>query len=224
MSEVPEHDRDQSNSALGLRPRLLAAAWFAIAALLPVGLFLGVFGGVGAWLLNGPWASDSDTPSLFVLWLFGVVPVSAAAFWGFTVGSRLTDITKESTAFRTAIRGISVALLSYLLFMAFYAGAVMLGNLLPNQDQALNEFPYWWFEMFVVGLVFVGWLIVIAGAIAGPTLKDTATSTRLGKALCAGARVSRRRAIWWTLVAAVMFLSNYLVFMVLLVRNGGALR
>ena len=211
-------DDDQRNTEVGLRPRLIAAVWFASAALLPVILFFVVFGG-WSFLILGKWDAGDRDLNILMVWLFGVVPVSAAAFWGFTVGSRLTDENKTTTPLRAAIRGISLALLSYLLFMAFYFGTVALASVLPNQNQSLKEFPVWFFLIFVLGLVYVGWLIVIAGAIAGPLLADLATSSRFGKELRSSPRVSTRQARIWAGLAAFLFLSNYVIVVLLLVMN-----
>jgi len=203
---------------LGLLPRLIAAGWFAIAALLPVTLFFVIFGGLWSFVVLGRWDSDKS-PNIFVVWLFGIVPVSAAAFWGFTVGSRLTDGTKTARPLRAALRGISVALLSYLLFMAFYFGTVALASVLQNQQQSPTGFLGWFFVIFAFGLVYVGWLIVIAGAIAGPLLADLATSSHFGKELNRSPRVSKRKARTWVVLAAFLFLSNYVIVFLLLVMN-----
>ncbi len=213
----------EGNTELGLLPRLIAAGWFAIAALLPVILFFVVFGGLWSFVVFGKWDSDKS-PNIFVVWLFGIVPVSAAAFWGFTVGSRLIDGTRAATPLRAAMRGISVALLSYLLFMAFYFGTVALAGVLPNQNQSLKGFPYWFLAIFALGLVFVGWLIIIAGAIAGPLLADLATSSHFGKELSSRPRVSTRQARTWAVLAAFLFLSNYVIVILLLVMGPTATR
>jgi hypothetical protein len=61
---------------------------------------------------------QSISENLFKIWFFGIVPVSTAAFCAFTFGPRLVD-GSETTNIPAAARGIGVALLSYILFMAF---------------------------------------------------------------------------------------------------------
>src|SRR6266478_3379666 len=57
---------------LGLVPRLISAAWFAIAACVPVIFFFSVFGGT-FW--RNCFASGSGDLLTF-LWLFGALPIS----------------------------------------------------------------------------------------------------------------------------------------------------
>src|SRR5438874_9908305 len=78
-----EQTRASILSELGLRPRLFAATVFAIAAAFPVVWFFFIFGGARG--------SNFESLHFFPVLFFGILPVSAAALCGFTVGSRLAD-------------------------------------------------------------------------------------------------------------------------------------
>ena len=202
-------------SELGLRPRLFAATVFAVAAAFPVVWFFFIFGGARG--------SNFESLHFFPVLFFGIVPVSAAALCGFTVGSRLADGSETITDFRAAGRGVAVALLSYVLFMAFWLGAIVLGGVLPNQSQnpsqnwSIGGFLGWFAVMFVFGLVFIGWLIVGAGAFAGLLLKYISTSSWFRQRWNTSVRVPASEATRWKILAGLLFMFNYLIFVLIFI-------
>src|SRR6266852_4153901 len=209
-------DVAQDSLSLGLLPRLIAAGWFSVAGGVPVIFFFLAFGGV----------RDSGTEKLnpFALWLFGIVPVSSAALAGFTVGSRIVDPTRRPTSGRAALRGISVALLSYVLFMAIYFGSVALSSQFSGGNRSFENFPYWFLMIFVFGLIFVGWLIVIVGAIAGLLLHEFAAPAYLGSDLIKAPRVPASTANKWVAIAVGLFLLNYVIGLLSTINAGGRTR
>src|SRR5258707_1328666 len=103
-----------SRWGLGLKARLVAASWFAGAACVPVIFFFLLFGmGIGG---NGGNGFRLDLV-IWILWLFAVIPISAAALLGFTFGGQIIDPLYRTTAWGAALRGTLVALLSYVLFV-----------------------------------------------------------------------------------------------------------
>lgn len=205
-----------TEKALGLRPRLLAAGVFAIAAAFPVILFFFMFGSSRAF--QGSRESTSES-----LWFFGIVPISAAALCGFTVGSRLADGSQTITDFRAAARGVAVALLSYVIFFAVLIGASVLGGVLSNQSQnqygngSIEAFLFWIAVMFVAGLVSSGWLMVIAGAFAGLLLKYISSSFWCRQRWNTSTRVPASHAIKSKIVVGLLFMATNLIYVLLIV-------
>jgi len=143
---------------LGLRPRMISAAWFSVAAIVPVVFFFLTFGGV--------WTDGFAHIELWSLWFFCAIPISAAALCGFSVGYRIIDPMNETTAWRAALRGALVAILSYVLFMAAYGVlAVVLSG--SRQNGSVVDTVSTLLTIFLIGVVLVGWLILISGAVAG---------------------------------------------------------
>jgi hypothetical protein len=139
---------------LGLKPRLVAAGWFALTACVPI---VGFFGVIGGRVFIGP--SAAAEPAVASIFIF--VPISMAAFFGFLIGSKILNhqIVK---ALRAAAYGALVAILSYAGFMVIYAAILVFQTARPDAD-VLKSF----LTVFFVGLVMVGWLVLLAGALGG---------------------------------------------------------
>jgi hypothetical protein len=201
-------------TASGLRPRLFAAAVFATAAVLPVILFFCIFGRSGA-LFQGP----SETPNGFMIWFFGIVPVWAAASLGFTFGARLADPSERTTDLRAAGRGIAIALLSYVAFMANWIGAALVNNVLmdpyPYSHQSFAGLLGWFAVIFVLGLVLTGWLIVGAGAFAGLLLKYITARFRFSQRWNTSTRVSASQARSWNILVGLLFIYIHLIYVLM---------
>lgn len=138
----------------------LSAAWFAVTSCIPV---IFVF-----WLF-----SDVTLERMLRLGLFGVLPVSIASVCGFSSGASILDPNHVKTSRQAFVQGIKVALWSYAFFavisvtgLTFYFSIFERSS---DQPFAL-EFIAIFFEGFyiaLIGLIVVGWLLVIGGAIAG---------------------------------------------------------
>ena len=75
----------EGNTELGLRPRLIAAGWFVGAACIPILFFFGVIGR----MLFFRAAFDAKDP--LIATTFILLPISMAAFFGFSFGSRILN-------------------------------------------------------------------------------------------------------------------------------------
>jgi hypothetical protein len=146
---------------VGFAPRMVAAVWFAATALIPIAFFLVSF---GQGILFGPFFDDDGAGSSF----FVLLPICMAAFFGFTIGSRILDkrrVTRECVA---SLLGGVVAVASYVGMMSCYVVI-----------QLLNDAPgraAWAINMALVGAIFLGWLIVMAGVFGGWMLFRWASS------------------------------------------------
>jgi hypothetical protein len=209
-------EQSSEETALGLRPRLFAAAVFAITAVLPVILFFYTVGRSGA-LFQGP----SETPNVFMIWFFGIVPICAAAFCGFTIGARLADPSERTTDLRAAGRGIVVALLSYVIFMAIWIGSAFVDNVLmdpyPYSHQSFSGLLGWFVVIFIFGLVLTGWLIVGAGAFAGLLLKYITTRFRFSQRWNTSGRISASQARRWNGLVGLLFISIHLIYVLMVI-------
>ena len=158
MSErVIEHAEQSRETAVGLLPRLISAFWFGAAAFIPIISFFVAFARGGD--TSG---QSSGGSNLMGLWFFLVFPVSAAAFFGFWVGARILDFERKRSASRVMFRGMFVAILSYLAMPAtFIIGGAF------TRSEPLGDIVYGVLVIFGVGAVLVGWLVVIAGGVAG---------------------------------------------------------
>jgi hypothetical protein len=136
---------------LGLMPRLLAAGWFALAASLPVGFLQLLFG----WLSVG----------FEERWMFGVLPIVTAAYFGLTLGATILSPDIDSN-FKAIKRGLQVAFGSYVTLMALVAIVMTIANFPPRGSENFVN-PLGVLPLFGIGLLFVGWLVALAGSIAG---------------------------------------------------------
>lgn len=139
----------------GLQPRLRAAIWFAVTALIPI---VGFFGIIGRKFFITP----SVVVDPVVATTFIAVPVAMAGFFGFVIGSRILNDGIVTRGRSAAIYGAIVAVLSYLGFMFAYA-IILLANAPKQIFEAMGNM----LTVFAIGAVLVGWLIVLAGAFGG---------------------------------------------------------
>ena len=196
---LPRDDRDSRKTELGLLPRLIAAGWFAAAALIPIVFFFVIFSGEG----RSPDASRSSG-----VWFFVGLPVSLAAFYGFVIGCRILDRQRNRSPFRVMLLGIAVAAFSYLSMPAIHMMAAILFPQPPTiWDESLSRMFYWMLLIYGVGAILVGWLVVFAGAVAGLMLDWLSGKERLWKMLTKAPRVTKRRAYGFIGVAAIILIS-----------------
>jgi hypothetical protein len=152
MEQSPEE------TALGLRPRLFAAGWFALTACMPIAFFFGIMSRGFSVGLSG--ADDVAMVSIFIS-----LPISMAAFFGFLIGSKILNPEKTVRGGRAAGYGLLVAILSYLGFTLVFGGMLLFQSSAPAVE-AIGGF----LTVFVVGALLVGWLIMLAGALGGLVL------------------------------------------------------
>src|SRR6266581_3094259 len=146
-------------NGLGFSPRLFSGWWFSVAAALPVLFFFVLFG----------FGKSSFHESLQVAWVFAELPLVSAALLGFTMGAAILDPKRVRHPWQAGLRGILVAALSYPLFMATWLLPGTLGLATKGTSEAQPEFSAV-LMMFLLGAIFVGWLIVLAGFAAGVLL------------------------------------------------------
>jgi hypothetical protein len=149
----PAEDSDSAGGARTmseLTRRLLAGAWFALAAVIPVAyyfLFPPVDGGGGGGL-----------PTFL---LTAAVPIVISGIGGLALGSDILDAETTTNALQAVGRGLLVAGFSYLLL--FTGSGLVLAFLMKDLiGLILLEF-----FIFLYGLFFIGWLLALVGAVAG---------------------------------------------------------
>jgi hypothetical protein len=187
------------NWELGLVPRLITAGWFAVAACIPVAFFFLVFGGI--------WSNSLQGVDLRSVWFFGGIPISAAALLGFSVGYRIVDPFYNNTAGGAALRGTLVSFLSYVLFMAAYGALAALSTGSPQTNSLENSLGML-LVVFLFGLFYVGWLILIAGAVAGWLLFLASDHSVFHKYVINSPKVTVNTAYCWTALAILLYLAN----------------
>lgn len=142
---------------VGLGPRVVAATWFGGTACIPIVLFFAIFGRNAdfepAALLDGAVAS-----------IYVALPICMAAFFGFTIGSKILDSQCVTHAAPAAGYGMIVAVLSYCGMMGGFGlimtfGGIATGGYLPAISSLLL--------IAVFGAFYIGWAIVLFGAIGG---------------------------------------------------------
>lgn len=136
-----------------LRQRLLAGIWFAVAALIPVAFYF--------LLLR-----EGERTQFNSYFLFLCTPVLIAGISGFALGYSILDPSEIKSTGQAMLRGVMVALLSYLLF--FMASALILA--VSNKGASTDGdagFLIGWTIIFFYGFITVGWLIAITGLVGG---------------------------------------------------------
>lgn len=181
-----------SKTELGLWPRLITAAWFAGAALLPVLFFFIKFGGL--------WETGTLNVSFGMLIVFGEVPVALAALFGFTLGARIIDPVLPFSFLRGALRGMVVAFLSYISFIAVYLIASELSTPGPSIGIALF--------VITVGTAIMLIPVAVSGALAGFLLCIVANQTGTWDWLLHLPRVTTTKMYVLINIAAVLALLN----------------
>jgi hypothetical protein len=180
---------------MGLPARLFAAWWFTVAAAVPVVFFSVVFDHHG----NARWAAAH----------FYAVPLVAAAVLGFTFGASILDPLKVARARTAALKGMIVVARSYLLFTTALLLRALLPRLCSGEGQGMGgigDLLGWFLFILEVGAVFVGWLILLAGAIAGALLFRLAERAEFRSHIVNPYRTTPRNARLMSLAAFTVFL------------------
>lgn len=150
MTEISE------KTELGLRPRLLAAGWFALTACGPILFFFLVL--TRAFLF----VAIFDPRDVFVTAIFIVMPLAIAAFFGFFIGSRILNDGVVTSGSKAALHGALVGILAFLGHMVAYT-AMSAANTSAGLGQVVGSA----LAIFYVGALMVGWLVVLSGALGG---------------------------------------------------------
>jgi hypothetical protein len=193
----PELTWEQSpeGTELGLKPRLISSGWFAAAACIPV-LFFMFFMIVIGW---SPFSNPLDEIAPGTASLFSVLPVSIAAFLGFTYGVRILNPHKVMSGFAASAHGALVAILSYVLFiMTFVAMAA------ANTTKAPGDILGGAITVLFAGAVLFGWVIVLAGALGGWFLFKLRQNADGGSELTGPGRTT---ALYWNAAATAVLLA-----------------
>lgn len=188
-------DTSVDKRELALRLRLISAGWFALSACVPVCLF---------WLfVLKLWDSLQNARHLWpaAVWVFGGLPVSAAALCGFIRGARILDLRIVSTSFQAVRRGLVVGLLSYLIFGV---GLSTLSFVYGERATRL-QFLLGTLVVVAVGGIVIGWLVLLATSVSGLLLYRLSRSKRFQRQLAGSMRVSKSVALNWTVAAMVVF-------------------
>jgi hypothetical protein len=133
-----------------LTRRSLAGIWFALAGAIPVVFY---------FLLM--WEGGRNRFDVDLLLLFVGTPVLIAGICGFLLGYSILDPGEIKTSGQAMMRGLLVALLSYLLFFITSALIVAVRN---NNEPG---FLIGWVVVFIYGFLYVGWLIAVVGVVGG---------------------------------------------------------
>ena len=160
MEDLEINTTDDFNAAGGERAmsewarRLLAGAWFALAAVVPVAYLV----------LSNPFGGEGFSGFYGSMILTVGVPMFVAGVCGLGLGADILNQEETKNAFQAVGRGLLVSLLSYLVL--FVGLAVVL---LPGSDDFIGLIVVGVF-FFLYGLLFLGWLVALIGAAAGGLL------------------------------------------------------
>lgn len=139
---------------------LFAGVWFSAASCIPV---------IYTFII-----SRSPDFSITTILLYAIIPISIAFFFGGALGSDILNPNKVTTSTKAILEGIKIALFSFVvyvlafgLFTAFYQTIFN-----PNSQDFLTvdfmkNLLLGLVLSGIVGSIMVGWLVIIAGAIAG---------------------------------------------------------
>ncbi|MFS8085645.1 MAG: hypothetical protein ACMG6H_08450 [Acidobacteriota bacterium] len=198
MSEDLSKQSEQKTE-LGLLPRIIAAGWFGLAACIPIAFFLAVFA-------HGD--SSSEHSAMSGMWFFAALPVSIAAFFGFTIGSLVLDSARTRSASRVMLRGMMVSTLSYLgLAVAHVCFAIIFSDDQSRGAQSIQSVVVWMLLIYGVGAIYVGWLVLIAGGMAGLLLFRASLTETLRANLGESRRVNRKTVYAWNVLTALILIS-----------------
>src|SRR5207244_2496954 len=107
------------------------------------------------------------------------------------------------------MRGLLVSFVSYAAFVSIDFGVLVIASFPPSEkDEFVN--PFGFFAIFFLGLLFVGWLIAFAGALAGWLLLTISRRSTLKQRLLQGSRASGRTLRTWNAVGMALLLVSAL--------------
>jgi hypothetical protein len=185
MSDDPR--RSKSRQELGLRPRLYSAIAFMLAGSVPVAFYFILMS-----MLFGPMSRSIAQMSLQELWMFGVIPIATATFFGFVSGEKIMDPLAVATGVQAVKQGLWVAFSSYTVFVLLIFGVTLGANIAVGDNTHDINFlaP---FALFFVGLVFVGIPIARAGGLGGWLLFRFSRQPSMSARIAASPRLSNKK-------------------------------
>jgi len=131
---------------------------------------------------------------------------------GFIFGCQIVDPLCRTTAWRAALRGTLVAFSSYVLFIVAW-GVSATGPTDLSWRDSLSRAVSQMAMLFLLGFVLVGWLILIAGALAGWLLYRVAIKHQSRFIDVPGEIV--QTANLWIAVAILIFVANCITLVLL---------
>ncbi len=195
---MPDNIPHAAKMRIGLRPRLLAAVWFACTALIPIVIFFGIIGRM--FFFNPAAVFEATTASIFV-----ALPLCMATFFGFTIGSRILDEQLVARGRNAAGYGALVAVASYGGMMGAYVMLMVLSSFTNSRGvQDPFEMMLSVLTVFLIGALWVGWSIVIAGAIGGWLLFCWSWSSLSAPSISWVDQDAARRLNYWAAAALLM--------------------
>jgi len=182
MGVFEDSSRPTSVEELGLRPRLDSAIAFMVAGSVPVAFFFLLLGRLFLGTARMPFEE---------LWMFGVMPIATATFFGFVSGVKIMDPLAVATGLQAVKQGLWVAFSSYAVFVLLIFG-VTLGAHLGVGDNTLGTNFLAPVALFFVGLVFVGIPIALAGGLGGWLLFRYSRQPSMSARMAASPRLSSK--------------------------------
>ena len=193
-----------NKTALGLIPRLIAAGWFAAAALMGV---LSVLVGLSSLSAPSQGRGVGDSHQFALLGIMAL-PIAIASFLGFALGSRILDSRQRRSGPRSMVLGMLIAFLSYLMMPIFnLVWVLILRGPGVDYQNALATSAYWILAVWGVGAILVGWLLLIVGGMAGFLLFKFSLGETMQLKLAQSPRVSKQTAYTWNAIGPVFLLA-----------------
>lgn len=191
---------NEPEKEIGLKLRLISAFWFALAASIPVIFFLLLFGRFG-------FVSGGIYGDVSAIWFYTGLPISSAALSGFIFGAEILNPWAIDTPVQAAKRGLKVSFLSYLIFISGLSATM--GLSLGENSIISHLYATFIAILFLglMGLLFVGWLVFIAGSLAGWALFHLSRLNCFEPALFESKRIEKKTLRKMILAAVIIFLA-----------------
>jgi hypothetical protein len=216
MNTSDEPNRSPSwQQELGLLPRFYSAISFMVAAFVPVAVFFMLLGGIFWRTAQMPFEE---------LWMFGVMPIATAAFFGFVSGVKILDPLSVSRGLQAVKRGLLVAFSSYAVFILLFFFVLVMASIAGGNNTREIAFtaPI---VIFFYGLIFVGVPIALGGGLSGWLLFRFSRQPTSRARIAASPRLSRKQAqIWRAIAITALILSCSPAFLSLRRSNQAKLK
>jgi hypothetical protein len=140
--------------AITIKQRAYAGMWFMAAGIIPVLYVTSLFRSFTDFSGN---RNSLDVG--FAFW-FMIVPLFVTGMIGSLFGASILDLRKVRSGWRAALRGLLVGVIAFLL------SSIIISFWIAYTDEYQN-FARTLIMMVGVGLLVVGWLVVVTGVFAG---------------------------------------------------------
>lgn len=178
-----EHMSEEVNASgpteFGFKVRMIAAGWFGFAAFIPILFVVGFAVFASGFLLTF------------------LTPVLLAGMFGFNFGAKILDPVLTKTGRSAAIKGAKVSLLAFVTYLSIVAFGFYYNATHPSATLLAN--------IFIYGTLFVGWLVLVVGTLAGYSLYKTSLGAEFQKWITNAPKIEKWKARLMT-VASVMVL------------------